>query len=73
MNATMLDGRTVPTDSPEWRQECLERDNQARAILRLPFSERRETLARLQAQHGPEYVGRLKARITAIWEASRCA
>lgn len=62
--ATLADGRTVPSDSPEWRDECL-----ARHVLAKPLEQRREWLADHEKRHGPDATAALKATLTALHAA----
>ena len=61
---TLLDGRQVESDSPEWLHEC-----EAKAIAALPSTaQRRAWLEALEAKRGKAAADRLRATIKALWE-----
>jgi len=47
MMITLVDGRSVASDSIEWRDECL-----ARHVARKPWAARKEWLDKFKAIHG---------------------
>lgn len=64
---TLVDGRDVASDSPEWRHEC-----EARAIAALPtLAERRAWLEGLERRRGPAAVESLRATMRQLWEARK--
>lgn len=75
----LVDGRTVCTYCPDWRDECL-----AREILRMPKERRRVFLfgrvdagkvveKGLQQIHGKEKADHMAGLVRAVWEAGRAA
>lgn len=71
---TLCDGSVVSTWSPEWRAECLERHNDAMAVLSLSSREaRRRHVDTLTARRGAVYGARLEAEVKTVWHARRAA
>lgn len=61
-NVTLIDGRTVPSDSMEWRWETL-----ARAVLRYPTIERRrEFIADWEKRNGTPSADKLRGLMTQL-------
>ena len=65
---TLIDGRPVPSDSDEWRMECL-----ARVLLALPLDERRAWLGAVEKRRGETAANRLRAAMTALHQAKKRA
>lgn len=64
---TLADGRQVPSDSPEWKDEC-----EARHILNLPTKAARiELLNGIEKRRGPDARRELEVRILRLWELSK--
>lgn len=68
---TLINGREVPSDSTEWRNECLGRDHHAQAILRMvgrQYRAAREAYcANVGVREGAEAERRLRERVRAVW------
>jgi len=70
----LLSGATVCTYCPAWRQECLDRQNEATMVLGFRDRDaRRAHLAKCEARFGAEYRKRLEAVILSTWERRRAA
>lgn len=66
---TLADGREVPSDSPEWKDEC-----EARHILNIPTKAARiELLDQIEKRRGPDARRALEVRILTLWELSKRA
>lgn len=64
---TLADGREVPSDSPEWKDEC-----EARHILNMATKAARiELLDQIEKRRGPEARRSLEVRILTLWELSK--
>lgn len=62
--ASLIDGREVATDSPEWRHEC-----EARAIAALPsLAERRAHLEAIEKKRGKVAVDALRVTMRQLWD-----
>jgi TRAP-type uncharacterized transport system substrate-binding protein len=60
---TLIDGRQVANDSPEWMHEC-----EARSILALPnISQRRTMLAKIGQRRGDDARRKLERTMLAIF------
>ena len=71
---TLLSGAVVCSWCDAWRQECLQRQEEAHAVLRMADREtRRAHLDLLQARHGDEYRRRLEATILDTWNRRRAS
>lgn len=69
---TLLSGAVVCNYCDRWREECLGRQKEADFILRLGSRDaRREHLAYLEMQNGPEYRRRIEAAVIATWESRK--
>lgn len=69
---TLLSGAVVCNYCDLWREECLGRQKEADFILRLGSRDaRREHLAYLEMQNGPEYRRRIEAAVIATWESRK--
>lgn len=61
---TLIDGREVLSDSPEWKAEC-----EARYLLARPtVDERRALLAAIEKRRGKAVREDLEQRALAIWQ-----
>lgn len=64
---TLADGREVPSDSQEWKDEC-----EARHILNMGTKAARiELLNQIEKKRGPDARRALEVRILTLWELSR--
>jgi len=67
----LIDGREVPSDSKEWRSECLARDKHVQAILRMVGRQyrgaREAYCANVGMREGAEAERRLRGRVRAVW------
>lgn len=65
----LADGREVPSDSPDWKDEC-----EARHILNLPTKAARiELLDQIEKRRGADARRELEVRILTLWELSKRA
>lgn len=68
---TLIDGRTVPSDSPEWRAECLGRHKHVEAVLAMRGESNRGKRAAYIEQidflEGAEAGRRLREAVKAAW------
>lgn len=65
---TLIDGREVSSDSPEWKEECLMRDRHLSHLKRTPGSaDRRIYIETVERIEGKEAANRLKAKFTEWW------
>ena len=61
---TLNDGREVTSDSPEWRDECLQRERHVATLLRMVGrQERVDYVRRLRDSEGFTAAERVKARL----------
>jgi hypothetical protein len=68
----LIDGREVDSASPEWREECLQRQRHVDTLLRLNSrQERAQYLEAVRQAEGEEAARRLKVKFLAQWEKSR--
>lgn len=58
---TLVDGRSVPSDSEEWRLEC-----ECRHVLAKPYAERLEVLTNIGQRRGPDALASLQAAMDAV-------
>lgn len=66
---TLADGRTVRSDSPEWRAEA-----EARHVARMPSREdRRSYVDGVEAKRGKRAADELRALVEAVWHHVRRA
>lgn len=66
---TLADGRQVPSDSQEWREEC-----EARHILNMPTKAARiAMLDGIEKKRGPDARRELEVRILTLWQLSKGA
>jgi hypothetical protein len=66
---TLIDGRTVSSASPEWRDECLQRHNHITAMGKLRGTfDRREYIAAVARKEGSEAADRLKREFLRVWD-----
>lgn len=64
---TLLDGRQVPSDSPEWREQC-----EAQHILNMPYRlDRIEALDLIEKRRGKPARLEIEKRVIALWKAQR--
>lgn len=67
---TLADGRTVPSDSPEWQAECLTQHRHVQTLLRMRgIVERRQYLEGVARSEGNEAADRLRRAFTVAWQA----
>lgn len=65
---TLADGRTVPSDSPEWQAECLTQHRHVQTLLRMrSIVERRQYLDGVARSEGSESADRLRRAFTTAW------
>jgi hypothetical protein len=62
----LVDGSTVCSNCPEWRNEC-----EARRLLQMPLAKRREELQKRINERGQAAVDNLKAAMTALFEKDK--
>lgn len=66
---TLLDGREVRSDSPEWRFQC-----EGQHILNLPSKlERKKLLSLIEEKRGAPARREIEQMILALWKADRPA
>lgn len=66
---TLADGREVPSDSKEWKDEC-----EARHFLKMATKEARIALLNeIEKRRGPDARRELEVRILKLWELSKRA
>jgi len=65
---TLCDGREVPSDSPEWRDECLARYRHVQNLRGRSIDVRRMYLRGLQAKEGAEMALRVSEDYAADWK-----
>lgn len=63
---TLLDGRLVPSDSEEWRQEC-----EARAVLKMPLGLRKQYLGIVEKKRGLPERQRVQGLVERLWIIQR--
>jgi hypothetical protein len=70
MTTTLIDGRTVPSDSEAWKLECL-----ARELLRRPLEARQAWLADFDQRHKnrPSAAEQVRAAVIAVHHHQRAA
>lgn len=68
----LLDGRSVASDSEDWRLECRDRETEARLILARPnIEDRRAAIERYGLRMGAEARSRLEEVIKLLWQYRR--
>lgn len=66
----MLTGESVCTYCPQWKAECLKRDQSARVVLGIgSVARRRAWIDDYGAQFGPEAQRRLETVVRSLWAA----
>lgn len=72
---TLRDGRQVRSDSIEWLNECKERHELAKTILRWPIEKRRQylfdPLTGFGARYGQEQLERLQSVISGLFYGNK--
>lgn len=64
---TLVDGRQVPSDHPEWKDEC-----EARHVLSIPTKAARlELLAAIEKKRGKDAADDLRRRVLLLWEMTK--
>lgn len=64
---TLADGRQVPSDSPEWKDEC-----EARYILNMPTKDARLALLdQIEKRRGADAANDLRRRVLLLWEMTK--
>lgn len=65
----LLDGREVPSDSAEWKAECMARYHYVEGMFRLRTRDRRASyLATIERREGPALAARVRAEVERQWK-----
>jgi hypothetical protein len=72
VEVTLIDGRIVCSCSEEWKQECWDREQDAKHIAWLPLGRRRENLRAL-GERSPLARKRMEAVLLRMFEAAKAA
>lgn len=69
--ATLIDGRTVPSDSPEWKAETFARWQHVQAVMALRGKSnqpaRQQYIEQVEFLEGAEAGRRLREQVRAAW------
>jgi len=72
---TLLDGREVDSWSPEWRAECLKRNEHVQMIFGMLGSENRHIREKyyesIRRNEGPEFEKRVRQAVEKIWKMDK--
>jgi len=70
---TLATGEVVPSNSAQWRDECLARWQRVVAMRPMSIFARRATLAEVEAKEGAEARRRLEVEFERDWKARKGA